>query len=159
MTKGLSAGGAAAQGVQVMTAMLKENLGVNVSIQQTDWASFIGQLNDPARNPYQIFDIAWIADYADPQNFLEILFRSGSTQNWAAYSNPDVDKLLDQAGLEKDPATRFKLYQQVEQMILADAPVVPQTYLQQYWLTKPYVKGMLYPPMIIPYLRYISLSK
>jgi ABC-type transport system substrate-binding protein len=61
--------------------------------------------------------------------------------------------------LEKDTATRFKLYQQVEQMILADAPVVPQTYSRQYWLTKPYVKGMVYPPMIIPQLRYITLSK
>ncbi|CAG0947537.1 Periplasmic oligopeptide-binding protein [Anaerolineae bacterium] len=155
----VGAGGAAAQDVQAITAMLKENLGVNVSIQQTDWATFIGQLNDPARNPYQIFDIAWIADYADPENFLSVLFRTGSTQNWAAYSNPDVDKVLDQAAVEKDNAARFKLYQQVEQMILSDAPVIPQTYSRQYWLTKSYVKGMVYPPMIIPQLRYITLSK
>ena len=155
----VGAGGAAAQDIQAMTAMLKDSLGVNVSIQQTDWATFIGQLNDPSRNPYQIFDIGWIGDYADPQNFLEVLFRTGSTQNWSAYSNSDVDKLLDQAGLEKDSATRFKLYQQAEKMILADYPVMPLTYSRQYWLTKSYVKGMIYPPMIIPRLRYISLSK
>ena len=142
-----------------MTAMIKDSLGVNVSIQQTDWATFIGQLNDPARNPYQIFDIGWIGDYADPQNFLEVLFRTGSAQNWSAYSNPDIDKLLDQAGLEKDPATRFKLYQQAEQTILNDFPVMPLTYSQQFWLTKPYVKGMIYPPMIIPRLRYVSLTQ
>jgi oligopeptide transport system substrate-binding protein len=153
------AGGTAPQGIQAMTAMLKDNLGVNVSIQQTDWATFIGQLNDPTNNPYQMFDIGWVADYADPQNFLEILFRTGSTQNWAAYSNPDVDKLLDQAGLEKDSATRFKLYQQAEKIVLGDYPVVPLEYERQYWLTKPYVKGMIYPPMIIPRLKYVSLTK
>lgn len=153
------AGGTAAQYIQAMTAMLKDNLGVNVSIQQTDWATYIGQLNDPARNPYQIFDIAWIADYADPQDFVDILFRSGSIQNWSAYSNPDVDKLLDQAAVEKDTATRFKLYQQAEQMILADYPVVPFTVSEQYNLTKPYVKGMVYPPLIIPRLRYVSIEK
>jgi ABC-type transport system substrate-binding protein len=155
----VGAGGAAAQDIQAMTAMIKDALGVNISIQQTDWATFIGQLNDPSRNPYQIFDIGWIADYADPQNFVEILFRTGSTQNWSAYSNPEADKILDQAGLEKDTATRFKLYQQVEQMILADFPVMPLTYSRQYWLTKPYVKGMIYPPMIIPRLKYVSLEK
>ncbi len=155
----VGAGGAAAQDIQAMTAMIKDNLGINVSIQQTDWATFIGQLNDPTTNPYQIFDIGWIADYADPQNFLDILFRSNSAQNWAGYSNPQVDALLDQAGLEKDTATRFKLYHQAEQMILADYPVVPLTYSRQYWLTKPYVKGMIYPPLIIERLRYVSLSK
>jgi oligopeptide transport system substrate-binding protein len=152
-------GGSTPQGVQAMTAMLKDNLGVTVSIQQTDWATFINQLNDPAKNPYQMFDIAWIADYADPQNFLDILFRSNSVQNWAAYVNPDVDKVLDQAAVEKDVQARFKLYQQAESLILNDYPLVPLTYSDDYWLTKPYVKGLVYPPMIIPRLRYVSLSK
>ncbi len=153
------AGGAASPDVQAMTGMIKDNLGINVSIQQTDWATFIGQLNDPQTNQYQIFDIAWIADYADPENFFDVLFHTGSTQNWAAYSNPAVDKIIDQAGIEKDTATRFKLYQQAEQTILSDLPVIPLSYSQQYWLTKPYVKGMIYPPLIIPRLRYVSLSK
>lgn len=152
------AGGSASQDVQAMTGMLKDNLGVNVSIQQTDWATFIGQLDDPANNPYQMFDICWIADYADPQDWYDILFHTGSNQNWADYSNPDVDKLIDQAGTESDPATRFKLYQQAEQKILADMPVLPLTYGSQYWLTKPYVKGMIYPPIVIPRLRYVSIS-
>lgn len=153
------AGGSTSTDIQAITGMLKDNLGVNISIQQTDWATFIGQLNDPQNNPYQIFDIAWIADYADPENFMNILFRTGSTQNWAAYTNPDVDKVLDQAGADKDTATRFKLYQQAEQMVLADSPVVPLTFSQQYWLTKSYVKGMIYPALIIPKLRYVSLTK
>lgn len=152
-------GGSAGPEVQAITGMLKDNLGVNVSIQQTDWATFIGQLNDPANNPYQIFDIAWIADYADPEDFLNILFHSNSTQNWAAYSNPDVDKLLDQAAIEKDTATRFKAYTQAEQMILNDAPVIPLTYDRQYNLVKPYVKGLIFPALYIPHLQYVSLTK
>lgn len=152
-------GGATAQDIQAMTAMLKDALGVNVSIQQTDWASFIGQLNDPSRNPYQIFDIGWIGDYADPQDFIDILFHTGSLQNWAAYSNPQVDKLIDQAGVEKDVVTRFKLYQQAEQLIMADYPVIPMSHQRLHWLTKPYVKNLIYPPMIIPKLRYVTLSK
>lgn len=152
-------GGSAAQDIQAITAMLKDNLGANVSIQQTDWATFIGQLNDPSKNPYQIFDIGWIGDYADPQDFMDILFHTGSQQNWAAYSNPAVDKLLDQAGLESDVTNRFKLYGQAEQAIMADYPVIPLTHSRQHWLTKPYVKGLVFPPMIVPHLRYVTLSK
>ncbi len=152
-------GGGTASDIQAMAGMLKDNLGVNISIQQTDWASFLDQINDPASNQYQIFDIAWIADYADPENFFNVLFHTGSTQNWANYSNSEVDKLIDKAGLEQDTATRFKLYQQAEQMILADTPVVPLTYSTTFDLTKPYVKGMFYPPLIIPRLQYVSLSK
>lgn len=152
-------GGSAAQDIQAITAMLKDNLGANVSIQQTDWATFIGQLNDPSKNPYQIFDIGWIGDYADPQDFVDILFHTGSQQNWAAYSNPAVDKLIDQAAIEKDAVARFKLYQQAEQLILADYPVIPLTHNRQHFLTKPYVKGLIYPPMVVPRLRYASIAK
>jgi oligopeptide transport system substrate-binding protein len=155
----IGAGGSAAQDVQVMVGMLQDNLGARISIQQTDDASFFSTIDDPAKNPYQMFDIGWSADYVDPQNFLAILFRTGSTQNWANYSNPDADKLLDQAAVEKDTATRLKLYQQVEQMILTDAPVIPFSHSREYWLTKPYVKGMVYPPMIIPRLKYVSIEK
>ncbi len=153
------AGGGTASDIQAMAGMLKDNLGINISIQQTDWATFLGQINDPPNNQYQIFDIAWIADYADPENFLDVLFRSGSTGNWANYSNPAADKLIDQAGVEQDTDTRFKLYQQAEQMILNDVPSIPLTYSEQYNLTKPYVKGMIYPPLIIPRLQYVALSR
>ncbi|MCI0478426.1 MAG: ABC transporter substrate-binding protein, partial [Anaerolineales bacterium] len=155
----IGAGGSAAQNVQVMAGMLKDNLGARVSIQQTDDASFFNTIDDPIKNPYHMFDVGWAADYVDPQNFLDILFRSTSTQNWASYSNLEVDKLLDQAALEKDNAVRFKVYQQVEQMILNDAPVIPLSHSREYWLTKPYVKGMIYPPMIIPRLKYISIER
>ena len=155
----IGAGGSAAQDVQVMVGMLQSNLGARVSIQQTDDASFFNTIDDPTKNPYQMFDVGWSADYVDPQNFLDILFRTGSSQNWANYSNPQVDKLVDQAAVEKDTATRFKLYQQAEQMILADVPVIPLTHSREYWLTKPYVQGMVYPPMIIPRLKYVSIER
>jgi oligopeptide transport system substrate-binding protein len=155
----VGAGGSAAQNVQVMVSMLQTNLGVHISIQQTDDASFFNTIDDPTKNPYQMFDVGWSADYVDPQNFIDILFRSNSSQNWSNYSNPAVVKLLDQAAVEADQATRFKLYQQAEQTILQDAPMIPYAHSQQYWLTKAYVKGMVYPPIIIPRLKYVSIQK
>ncbi len=156
-------GGAAGSDTQAIAEMLKENLGANISIEQTDWATYLSQING-TNIDFQMFDIGWSADYVDPHNFLGILFASEidgqpNPQNWSGYNNPEVNELLDQAGVETDLETRINLYQQAEEMILADAPVLPTTYGRDYWLTKPYVKGMFYPPLVIERLKYITLEK
>lgn len=156
-------GGAAGSDTQAIAEMLKENLGANISIEQTDWATYLSQING-TNIDFQMFDIGWSADYVDPHNFLGILFASEidgqpNPQNWSGYHNPEVDALLDQAGVETDLEKRIGLYQQAEEKILADAPVLPITYGRDYWLTKPYVKGAFYPPLVIERLKYMSLAK
>jgi oligopeptide transport system substrate-binding protein len=151
-------GGAADRQVAAIVEMYKQNLGVDVAIQQTDWATY---LQDLRAHRYQMFGLTagWIADYPDPQDFLDILFHSESRNNDTEYSNPEVDRLLEEARGEQDFEKRMELYQQAEKTILEDAPIVPLTHDADYWLTKPYVKGMVYPPAIIPKLKYVSISK
>lgn len=154
----VGSGGTSGADTQAVAQMLKDNLGVNISIEQTDWATYISQISGP-NIQYQMFDIAWIADYVDPHDFLTVLFHSGSYNNWSSLNDPEVDKLLDQADVEKDQAKRFQLYQQAEQKIMDEFAVLPLSYGRLYWLTKPYVKGVFYPPLVIPRLKYISIAK
>jgi len=151
-------GGAADRQVSAIVEMYKQNLGVDVAIEQTDWATY---LQDLRAHRYQMFGLTagWIGDYPDPQDFLDILFHSGSRNNDTEYSNPEVDRLLEEARGEQDFEKRMELYQQAEKTILEDAPIVPLTHDAEYWLTKPYVKGMTYPPVIIPKLKYVSISR
>jgi len=151
-------GGAAARQVSAIVEMYKQNLGVDVAIQQTEWATYLWDLR---AHRYQMFGLTagWIADYPDPQDFLDILFHSESRNNDSVYSNPEVDRLLEQARGEQDSEKRMELYQQAEEMILEDAPIVPLTHDADHWLTKPYVEGMIYPPSIIPKLKYVSINK
>jgi oligopeptide transport system substrate-binding protein len=154
----VGAGGTPGRTVEAVTAMLREDLGVEIQVQQTDWSTFLADLSSP-RRPYQMFDLGWVADYPDPQNFLEVLFYSDSGQNHTGYSNREVDALLDEARSEKDEDKRLELYQEAEQMIIADAPWVPLNFGVEYWLTKPYVKGLRQPPMVIPVLQYVSIER
>ncbi|MBL7184085.1 MAG: peptide ABC transporter substrate-binding protein, partial [Anaerolineae bacterium] len=66
-------GGAAARQVAAIVEMYKQNLGVDIAIQQTGWATY---LQDSVAHRYQMFGVTagWIADYPDPQDFLDILF-------------------------------------------------------------------------------------
>jgi len=149
-------GGTTSPQIKAIKEMYKQDLGVNITIEQTDWATF---LNDLKAHRYQMFSIGWIADYPDPQDFLDILFHSQSFDNNTEYSNAEVDRLLEQARIERDQEKRFEFYWQAEQIIMDEAPWVPLGHGAEYWLTKPYVKGMIYPPVIIPKLKYVSISK
>ena len=79
-----------------------------------------------------MYALGWIADYPDPQNFLDTLFYTGGEYNDGRYSNKDLDDLLDKAGIEKDYDTRMALYQKAEQMVVDDAPVMPLWFGRNY---------------------------
>ncbi len=151
------AGGSPARITEAIVASYKETLGVDISIQQTDWPTFLGDITQP-ENPYQVYELGWIADYPDPQNFLDVLFHTQSKQNHMGYSNPKLDAILDQAGVEQNPQKREKLYRQAEQIIINDAPWVPLYFDFEQWLVKPYVKEFSIPPMIIPKFQYMYVS-
>ena len=142
--------------MEVVLQMWEKNLGVKVEIQQTEFATFLKDLN---RRRFQMFDIGWIADYPDPENFLDILFYSQSSNNHTNYNNPDVDRLLERARTETDKTARYQFYHQAEQQILNDAPWVPLWYSgERYVLLKPNVKDYFMTPLIIPRLRYVYLT-
>lgn len=132
-------------------------LGIDVAVEQSPWAEFLGDLNGPEPS-YQMYQLGWVADYPDPQNFLEVLFHSESTQNHGDYNNPEVDALLDEAKATIDPTARLQLYQQAEQLILEDAAWVPIYFNVENWLVKPYVQNFTIPPMKTPKLQYVSIA-
>ncbi len=149
-------GGAPGRSVTAIQEMIKQNLGIELVIQQTESATFYSDIHN---HRYQMFYLGWSADYPDPQDFLEVLFYGSSLNNYSGYANPEVDALLEKAQVEADQAKRLALYQQAEKMILEDAPVVPLFYNVNYWLAKPYTEGVEYPPMIIPILKYAKVNR
>jgi ABC-type transport system substrate-binding protein len=156
----LGAGGATGRIIEAIVASYEENLGVPIEVQQTDWATFLSDLNRPD-NPNQMWggEAGWIADYPDPHDFLDILFRCDSMQNHTGYCNPEVDELLDQASAEYDPEKREALYRQVEQTVIDEAAWVPLFFQVEYWLVKPYVNDAYLPPMVLPRYQYYSLER
>ena len=143
--------------LEVMLEQWRGELGIEVDIQQTEWATFLQDVND---SKYQMFALGWIADYPDPENFLDILFRTGSENNNTSYSNSEVDRLLTEASVERDRERRFQLYNQVEQLILDDAPWVWTWFSGEgYALIKPEVSDYFLLQMSIPKYRYVYFNE
>ena len=140
--------------IEAILATWEEQLGITMDLQQTEWATYLQDLRD---RRFQIFGgLGWVADYLDPENFLDGLFHSESDNNHTAYSNPELDALLERARVEQDQAARFALYQQAEEMIIDAAPWAPLYHSNgESYLIKPYIKGFPLSPLVIPRFRYV----
>lgn len=143
--------------INAIVAMYKQNLGLDMRVRQFDRNSFMDAMAR-RRDQFQLFFYGWLADYADPQNFLDVLFHSRSNENGAQYASPEVDRLLERARGERDTNTRYRFYQEAESLILRDAPWVPLWHSKRYVLVKPYVHGYGASPVAYPWLRSISLT-
>jgi len=107
--------------------------------------------------------LGWLQDYADPANFLDVLFNGNkitdtASLNRAFYSNPKVNKLLDKAGVETDVANRLKMYGQAEQQIVDDAPWVFLYHSERYIVTQPWVSGYKRHAMWSARYEYVAVN-
>jgi ABC-type oligopeptide transport system substrate-binding subunit len=136
--------------IEAILAMYEEKLGVEIDVEQSE--------DIFAARP-QFFSLGWIADYPDPEDFLDILFHSESSLNHSHYANPEVDRLLEAARVEADAPRRLALYRQAEELIVADAPWVPLWHGVDYVLTKPHVKGATYAAAIFPWLSQVYIER
>jgi oligopeptide transport system substrate-binding protein len=147
-------GGLIPQDLAAIIHMWKTNLGVEVSVRQLEPEEYIYNLK---QEKDEMFYWGWSADYPHPQNFLEILFATGSEANPGGYSNPEVDNLLDMAAREQDEDFSLNLYRQVEQLLVTDAACLPLWFGQSYLLVKPYVTGYRLNPLGYAVLNTVSV--
>lgn len=147
-------GGLISPDLEAIVHQWRENLGVEVKVRQLE----------PARFPYlkeekdEMFDMGWIADYPHPQDFLDVLFHTGADYNYGEYSNPEVDILLEKAGVEQNSELSLALYQQAEQKLIEDAACLPVYFGQSYILVKPYIKGYDLNPLGFVRLNEVSVE-
>ena len=150
-------GGSPTLVLEVLADQWRKNLGIEVEIEQVEWATYLQDLH---RNRLQAFSLGWSADYPDPHTFIDVLFRSDSSINNTNYSNPEVDANLARAAVEPDPAKRIQLYQETEQMIMNDAPWLTLWWgVEGYALVKQRVKGYTFPPMTSPKYQYVWIDE
>ena len=133
----------------------KDNLGVEVKIQQAESATFFSDID---QGRYQMFHLGWIMDYPDPEDVLDVLFYSKSKQNNSRYSNP-IDQKLEAARIERDTEKRLALYREVEKILIDDAAWIPMFFDTTHALIKPYVKNFTFAPTIIERFHDVEVNR
>lgn len=132
--------------VEYIQSQLAENhIKVQISVEKP---SVLKQAVNNSQ--YMMFKKSWVADYADEENFLSMFYsKNFSPQgfNYTHFSNPKFDKAFEQAMVERNDTLRRNLYQQMDQMIIDEAPVIPLFYDEVLRIVSKHVSGLGTNPM------------
>lgn len=103
---------------------------------------------------------SWIADYPDAENYLSVFYsKNPAPPNYTRYKNPQFDELFRKALTAENDSVRFKLYQQADQLMMNDAPVVPLWYDEVVRFVQPYVKDFEPNALNLLELRQTKIEK
>lgn len=108
--------------LQIIQQQLKP-LGINVIIDEVD-AAGMTQRSNTGDFEVMMYSVTFTPAGSDVRR----IFDPASSANTANYDNARVNELLDLAGYELDDATRKGYYQEVQEIVHAEAPYIPLYY-------------------------------
>lgn len=120
----------------VVQDQLKQ-IGINADITLEENAAYIKDYLD---NNFDL-TVTGTSAYVDPNDIYLRNFGTGQKSNAVRYSNPKADELIAAATATTDQAKRKEIYQQLQQLLLDDAPWVNLYIANQFEAMKSYVKG------------------
>ncbi|GAB4249133.1 MAG: ABC transporter substrate-binding protein [Vicingaceae bacterium] len=134
------------QTAEVIQKMLQENLNVSVNIEIMQFAQHLENLET---GKALFWRTGWVADYPDPENFLNLLYgkhvpddiNTKSYINSVRYQSPIFDSLFETALREIDFKKRMELFRQADQVAIDDAAVMPIFYDENTRLLQEHVKN------------------
>ncbi len=117
-----------------------QELGIKVQVEVMQRGPLIDMV---AKSAVPFFRASWIADYPDAESFLAMFYsKNPAPPNYTRYNNPAYDQLYERALAETNDSLRYKLYQEMDRMIVADAPVIPVFYDMVMRFRQPNVLGL-----------------
>jgi peptide/nickel transport system substrate-binding protein len=132
--------------------MLAENImslnpKFHIEVRNVEWKDYLVQYRNYM---YPIFITGWVADYADPHNFLYTFMHSqGVYGRYLAYQNDEVDRLCEAGISTVDPKKRAQIYAKLQHLWYQDAigiPLYQQINVRAY---RDYVHGYV-PNAMLP---------
>lgn len=112
-----------------------------------------------AQGKSEWFRGSWIADYPEAENYLSLFYspnRSPKGSNYTAFSSKEYDRLYEKARRETDLEKRIQLYEQMNAILLEEAPIVVLYYDQVLRFTQKNISGLEPNPMNHLVLKYVK---
>jgi peptide/nickel transport system substrate-binding protein len=134
-----------------------EEVGLNIQVEVVQKSLLLEQT---AKSQALFFRGSWMADYPEAENYLSVFYgKNPAPPNYTRYKNPAFDKLYEQAIVTENDSLRHRLYQQMDQLVISDAPVVPLWYDEVIHLEHFWVKGFLPNGLNLLELRRTRIEK
>lgn len=128
---------------EAIQQMWKTKLGVEATLVNQEWKVY---LDSQRAINYQVCRGSWIGDYVDPNTFMD-MWVTGGGNNETGWSNPEYDRLIEEAARTRDPAQRLEVFQKAEAILMDELPEIPIYFYTTHFLKRPEVKGW-YPTIL-----------
>lgn len=138
---------------EALQEMWKENLGIEIKLFNQEWKVYLDSMR--TKN-FQLGRQGWIGDYNDPNTFLDMLMTDNGN-NRSGWGSPVYDAIMEKAAKERDQVKRLALFQEAENIILEELPVIPIYIYTRNYLKQPNVAGWHPNVEDIHPLKFVSL--
>jgi peptide/nickel transport system substrate-binding protein len=138
----------------VQSQLADNNIKVNISVDKP-----VVLRQAVASCEYNLFKKSWVGDYADEENFMSLFYSKNFApvgSNYTHYKNPEFDVLFEKVIKEQNREVKNALYQQMDQMLIDDAPIVPLYYDQVIRLVNKNIKDFTTNPMNLLNLKRVK---
>jgi oligopeptide transport system substrate-binding protein len=115
-----------------------------------------------ANSKLAFFRKSWVCDYPDEENFLSLFYSKNWSPkgfNYTHFSNPQFDILYEKSQSELNDSIRYGYYQQMDQLLIDNAPVVPMYYDQVVRLVQNNISGLTSNAMNLLSLKRVKKTK
>lgn len=135
-----------------------EAAGIHVDIQVNEEGFYYSDDNPNNWLKAELGITGW-SDQPTAQSYLVQAYKTGGVYNETRWSDPDLDKLIDQAGVTTDEAERAKLYNQISDIFNERGPIIVPWFASIFAATSTKVQGLdLAPFPGLTDLRTVSVS-
>lgn len=128
----------AMQAGQVIQAMAAE-AGFDISLRSTEFATL---LSENAAGNFDLSLQGW-SGRIDPDANIHPFVHTTGSNNDQKYSNPEIDRLLDEARTSPDPAVRKELYDQANAILQHDLPLIYLYHIKYFYTLRNGIEGFV----------------
>ena len=115
--------------VDAMCNQLKASLSINCTGQgEPKFADLLTKVEK--KEDVGLIRLGWIMDYPLMENYLGPLYGTTGSSNYYGYSNPAFDNLVKEGSAAPTPEAAIQKWQQAEDILAKDMPVIPLRYGQ-----------------------------
>lgn len=140
--------------MQVVQAMAGE-AGIRIEIVSKEFATL---LSDQTAGDYMASQIGW-SGRVDPDGNIHQFVTTEGGINDSGYSNPEVDRLLDEARTSNDLATRLANYNAASAILNEDLPIIYLYHQTWIWALSNDVQGFVAYPDGMIRLQGVSMTE
>ena len=129
---------------QALQEQWYEAFGIRVHLEPIEGKLYFDRI---AKMDYQLANSSWIADFADPINFLEVFMYKTSGSNNTSWENPKYTRFLQRSNREGNPMARKELLRKSEKILMNEMPIIPIFYFSMVYLKNDHLKDVVLTPM------------